>query len=201
MIDLEDILNLLFPGLDDGFIIFVVIILIVAGISKLFKHKEKPQSDSETETNLEKTYDTIYEYKKGEIVAEALPLSLFLTDDSKYISFTSTTTPAKAKIVADEKERKKNNSSKYIVYANNDHNGYENIFKSLGIPSSPLPEGILRTTYKGEKREISCYLKNITIEILRQRKEEFVVCASKGIPTEYTLKNKIDVINSKSNYI
>lgn len=192
MIDLDDILNLLFPGLDDGFIIFVVIILIVAGIAKLFKHKEKPQTDNKTESFREQVYDSIYEFEKGKIVAEAFPLELFLTDDSEYISLATTTTPSAAPIVKEKKQVKKNNNSKYIVQANIKSND-NYIYDLFGLPHL---EGFLRTTYKGRKIEISCYLKDITIEKLRQHKEDYVVCKYTGFLQIYKLKRKIDVIIS-----
>ena len=90
MIRLEDLLNFLFPGLDVGFIYLLIVILFVYGIVEFFKGKTKVQTDSNIESNDKPARDSFYEYnKEGKIVAEVLPLELFLTNESKYISFQS----------------------------------------------------------------------------------------------------------------
>ena len=199
MIRLEDILNLLFPGLGVGFIFLVVVILIIYGIVKFFNGNNKTQVDSSSNSNNKLLVsDSIYEYQKGRIVAEALPLELFLTENSKYTprSYPTTTVPEKKRKVVTDKKGCKNDYS-HVILANPKP---IDICKLLGHQSS---EGVLHTTYKGKEIWIDSYIKNVTIENLRQHKDKYVVCASKGITqyTMYTLKYKEDVINSKYDLI
>lgn len=199
MIRLEDILNLLFPGLGVGFIFLVVVILIIYGIVKFFNGNNKTQVDSSSNSNNKLLVsDSIYEYQKGRIVAEALPLELFLTENSKYTprSYPTTTVPEKKRKVVTDKKGCKNDYS-HVILANPKP---IDICKLLGHQSS---EGFLHTTYKGKEILITCYIKNITMQNLRRHKDKYVVCASKGITqhTMYTLKYKEDVINSKYDLI
>lgn len=194
MIRLEDLLNFLFPGLDVGFIYLLIVILFVYGIVEFFKGKTKVQTDSNIESNDKPARDSFYEYnKEGKIVAEVLPLELFLTNESKYISFQTETVPKKdTKVVTDIKGYNKIDYSHIIAHKKPTDYG-----KLLGYKSS---EGVLHTTYKGKEIWIDSYIKNVTIENLRQHKDKYVVCASTGVITGYTLKYKEDVVNSSYIY-
>ena len=196
MIRLEDLLNFLFPGLDVGFIYLLIVILFVYGIVEFFKGKTKVQTDSNIESDDKPARDSFYEYNiEGKIVAEVLPLELFLTENSKYTprSYPTTTVPEKKRKVVTDKKGCKNDYS-HVILANPKP---IDICKLLGHQSS---EGFLHTTYKGEEILITCYIKNVTIENLRQHKDKYVVCASTGVITRYTLKYKEDVVNSSYFY-
>lgn len=196
MIDIDDLLHFFIPGLDAVFFIIVVILILAAGFHKFFDErkkrkeiKEKSLSSNNCSSNSTPSESSIFEYKGGKIIAEAFHIDYFLSEDSKYISFT--TPVSKPKVFKTELNHCKNDNGKFIVRANVQPS-YP--FNLLGFQS---PEGILHTTYQGRPIDIECFLKDITIEKLRQQKNDFVVCKSIDVFVKYTLKYKWDVINSQ----